>query len=166
MDRKKKVEKNSFGKKVGLAILKSPYYAVRGIYRLNKKAEAKSEERKVTKKREAMTSVYLPHQEIKVYQGDFEKWEENFLKSDSKIGIILGARGSGKSAFGIKFLENVHAKTQRNCYAMGFQKNEMPSWINVVEKVEEIKNLCCSYRRRRNFIFFSELDVCAEQNFV
>ena len=47
---------------------------------------------------------------------------------------------SGKSAFGIKFLENLRAKKNKKIYAMGFKANTMPDWINVVEGVEGLGN--------------------------
>ena len=54
----------------------------------------------------------------------------------------MGARGSGKSAIGIKILENLYSQTKnkRNYFAMGFIKAEMPSWINVVDSIDKIKN--------------------------
>ena len=72
--------------------------------------------------------------------GDYKKWEENLSNAESKIGIILGARGSGKTAIGIKLLENIYAKTKKNCYAIGFHSEDFPSWINVVEDISQIKN--------------------------
>ena len=33
-----------------------------------------------------------------------------------------------------------YAKTKRKCYAMGFKRDEMPSWVEVVENIEEINN--------------------------
>mgnify|MGYP001562619392 FL=1 len=37
-------------------------------------------------------------------------------------------------------LENIYAKTSRKCYAIGFKENEMPSFVDVVEKTDEIEN--------------------------
>lgn len=137
---KKKKKQSDLGKRIALAILKSPYYLGKGIYRLTKKTQEVSQQIEVKKKRAAIPSNYESHKLLKTLDGDLKKWEDNFLKSDSKIGIILGARGSGKSAFGIKFLENTHAKKKRKCFAMGFDKNEMPSWIKVAEQVDQIQN--------------------------
>ncbi len=100
----------------------------------------KDVEIKVKKKKEAMTSNYEQFKLIETFAGDFSKWETKTAAAESKIGIILGARGSGKSAFGIKFLENIYAKTKKKCYAMGFKAEEMPSWIECVEDVSQIKN--------------------------
>jgi len=122
-------------------VLKSPYYIGKGIYILSKKAKQKSEENKIKKKRESMTAHYKDFDLIKTQSGDYKKWEEGVIKAESKIGIILGARGSGKTAFGTKFLENVQAKkTGKKCYAMGFKRNDMPSWIEVVDDIGQIRN--------------------------
>ena len=87
-----------------------------------------------------MVPVYEEFQVIKKNKGDYEKWEKKVNTSDSKIGIILGARGTGKTAFGLKFLENARAKYKKRCYAIGFDEKEMPDWITSVEKVEQLRN--------------------------
>jgi len=56
------------------------------------------------------------------------------------MGIIVGARGSGKSAFGIKFLENFKIKGNKKIYAMGFKENDMPDWIEIVTDISQINN--------------------------
>src|SRR3989344_2458956 len=122
-----------------LFIIKIPYYIGMGIMKLFRVTKAKSEEVKVEKKRGNMKAIYQAFGVFEREKGDLNKWENN-LGSKSKIGIILGARGSGKSAFGIKLLENIYAKTKRKCYAMGFKRDEMPSWVEVVENIEEINN--------------------------
>jgi hypothetical protein len=121
-------------------VLKSPYYLGRGVYRLSKSVEKKSQEKKVEKKRERMISKYERFEVLKSYSGDFEKWEQELIDAESKIGIILGARGSGKTAFAMKLLENSHSKKNGSFYAMGFKKSEIPSWIEVIEDIGEIQN--------------------------
>ena len=123
-----------------LFIIKIPYYLVKGIYLLIKKITKKFETENVKKKRKSIGAIYGKFKILESKEGDFGEWEKSVLGSDSLIGVILGARGSGKSAFGIKFLENVYSKTKKRCYAMGFKKDELPSWINVVENISEIKN--------------------------
>lgn len=136
---KKRKRENSSGK-VLWGILKSPYYVGRGIYALSKRAKKKSEERKVRKKRDALGAHYEGFEIVETHKGDFDKWEKDLIDAESRIGIILGARGSGKSAIGMKLLENIYVKNKGNCYAIGFRKEELPSWIKVVENVEDIKN--------------------------
>ncbi|MEM4397694.1 MAG: zonular occludens toxin domain-containing protein [Candidatus Woesearchaeota archaeon] len=94
----------------------------------------------ITNKRKSIFPLYVPFEILKTDIGDYQKFENELFNSDSKIGIILGSRGSGKSAFGIKFLENLYSKTKKNCYAIGFNEEDMPSWINVVQDISQIKN--------------------------
>jgi hypothetical protein len=135
--------KESFVVKLLIHTLKLPYYAVKGIiYLVNRSKEVKADIQKKKKSR-AKAKILPKYQEFRnlhSYQGELSKWETKIQDSDSTIGIILGARGTGKSAFGIKFLENMHSKTKKKCFAMGFSKEEMPSWIKVIESPEELKN--------------------------
>lgn len=125
-------------------ILKGLYLLIKWIYQKSKKTRENIKEEKVKKiikeKREEMVPIYHEFKILKEEKGKFSDWEKKIHDSDSKIGIILGARGSGKSAFGIKFLENIRAKKNKKCYAMGFKESEMPSWIKVVENINELEN--------------------------
>lgn len=121
-------------------IIRIPYWLVLGIMWIFRKAKGKAVERAVEKKREKMKANYSKMSMLKSKRGDFSLWENNLFDSDSKIGIILGARGSGKSAFGMKVLENVHVKKGRKCFALGFKEESMPSWIKVVNSVDELEN--------------------------
>ncbi|MCK5321286.1 hypothetical protein KAJ38_01795 [Candidatus Pacearchaeota archaeon] len=123
-----------------LFVLKTPYYAVRGINNLNKKTKQTIEKKRIIKKRASMVPKYKDFKVIERISGDYEKWLENIYSSESQIGIILGARGSGKTAFGIKFLENLHARYKKNCFAIGFNESEIPSWIDVVSDISSLKN--------------------------
>ncbi len=114
--------------------------ALKWTFSLPRRMREKSEEREIEKKREKIGARYEIFKVVEEIAGDFVSWENGILKAESKIGIILGARGSGKTAFGVKLMENLYAKQKSRCYAIGFDKNTMPSWIEVVESVGEIKN--------------------------
>lgn len=121
-------------------IIKIPYYItteVYGLFRWLFKAFRKNE---VLIKRKSFTSKYEELKVIKVLNGNYNEWIKEVFNSDSQIGIVLGSRGSGKTAFGIKLLENVHSKSKKKCYAMGFKEEEMPSWINIISEISEIGN--------------------------
>ena len=45
--------------------------------------------------------------EIENEQGNFEDFKHTLYEKSSTIGLILGARGTGKSALGLRILENV-----------------------------------------------------------
>jgi len=83
---------------------------------------------------------YVPLKTIKSISGNFQTFENMLSKKDSTIGIILGARGSGKSAFGLKLLENLHALSGRKIFALGFKTDELPHWIHAIEDIEAIEN--------------------------
>jgi hypothetical protein len=83
---------------------------------------------------------YVPFNTVKNVAGTFQRFENMLIKNDSTIGIILGARGSGKSAFGLKLLENLHAVSNRKIFAMGFKPGEMPVWIHLIDDIELIEN--------------------------
>lgn len=140
---KKKEKKRGVFRYILLAIwfiIKIPYYLIKGIYILIKKIFQKVEKMKVEKKRKLMKARYIPLRILKKIKGDYKSWFESILNSDSQIGIILGARGTGKTAFGMKFLENLYYKKRKKCFAMGFSKKELPFWIHSVENISEIEN--------------------------
>jgi len=121
-------------------IIKVPYYIVKGIIYLTRKTNEKVIQNKVEKERTSKDAKYEPLKIIQINKGDYKEFE-NYLQSDkSKIGIILGARGTGKTAIGIKILENIYAKSKRKLYAIGFKSEDMPSWIEVITSTDQIKN--------------------------
>lgn len=136
---KKKSKAKSIGKVI-LFIVKTPYYIGRGIYNLSKKGSQKIEKKKIERKRKSIMPKYNEFELIHILSGDYKKWIEELYKAESKIGIILGARGSGKTAFGIKFLENVNAKHKKKCFTMGFNEDELPSWIKNVSDISSLEN--------------------------
>jgi len=83
---------------------------------------------------------YVPFTTIKAINGTFTGFENVLAKKDSTIGIILGARGSGKSAFGLKLLENLHATSSRKMFALGFKTADLPHWIHAIDDIELIEN--------------------------
>jgi len=83
---------------------------------------------------------YVAFNNVKSITGNFQRFEDMLAKKDSTIGIILGARGSGKSAFGLKLLENLHAISRRKMFAMGFRAGELPKWIRAIDDIELIEN--------------------------
>jgi hypothetical protein len=91
-------------------------------------------------KKPKLDAKFAEFEEIESVSGSFGAFEKYLMNSKSTIGIVLGARGSGKSAVGMRFLENVHAKTGRKVEAMGFLPQSLPKWIKCVNKIEEIEN--------------------------
>lgn len=78
--------------------------------------------------------------ELKKKKGQLETFNNFLYSNKSTIGIILGARGTGKSAIGMSFLENFAAKSEKRLYALGFKQSALPNWIRVVKSIDEIEN--------------------------
>lgn len=78
--------------------------------------------------------------EIKLLKGKFESFQDKIYNNKSTIGLILGARGTGKSAIGMRLLENFKTKTEKKIYALGFKPSSLPNWIKVITGVEDIEN--------------------------
>lgn len=85
-------------------------------------------------------AVLSPLAEQKTISGSLESFEQRILSQKSTVGIVLGARGSGKSALGMRLLENAAAKTGRRPYAMGFEPSSLPAWITTVDDISKIPN--------------------------
>ena len=94
----KKKEKEKKETPFLMHVLKTPYYIAKGVYIMTKKAEEGEKKRKIERKRKAMIANYEGIEIVDTKSGDYKKWEEDMMEAESKIGIILGARGSGKSA--------------------------------------------------------------------
>lgn len=117
-----------------------PYYFYKAIIFSYNKISKEIEIKKIEEKRESMKATYQEMKEVKEIEGDFKDFENFIMSKDSTVGIIIGARGSGKSALGLKVLENIYSKKKSKIFAMGFKSEEMPSWIKCINSVEEIKN--------------------------
>lgn len=76
---------------------------------------------------------------VESIKGSYQKFWKDLRDSDSRIGIVVGTRGSGKSAIALTFLENLRSKG-RKFFALGFPSKELPNWIKVVETIEELEN--------------------------
>ncbi len=116
-------------------IFKIIILGIEKIIELFKKLNEKKQENNSDK-----VEHYVPFTTIKAVNGNFQNFENMLSKKDSTIGIILGARGSGKSAFGLKLLENLHAKSGRKIFALGFKTSELPPWIHTIDNIDSIEN--------------------------
>lgn len=94
---------------------------------------------KKLKKRFNKPVEYKGFRELKKIKGNLINFERK-LYSRNIIGIILGARGKGKTALGMRLLENFKTKSEKEIYAFGFRREDLPLWIKVTRNLEEIKN--------------------------
>ncbi|MFH1276381.1 MAG: hypothetical protein ABIH82_04685 [Candidatus Woesearchaeota archaeon] len=151
----KKRNKKKFLKNVGKTLkwlgkviffypLKGIYFIIKWIgknlkikYYQNKEVKKNKE---IEEKRPKILAKYKSLKEIKNKKGNFPAFEKKIMTNKSTIGIILGARGTGKTAIGMRLLENFAAKSDKYTYALGFKEEELPSWIKVIKNIDEISN--------------------------
>lgn len=116
---------------------------VLGVYKAIKftfnSLKKKKEQVILSEKQPKSRPEYEKFSELKNLKGNFEDFEKNLLHKKSLIGIILGARGTGKSAIGLKILENIKSKKDRKLYAMGFKPETLPGWITPINDTNEIE---------------------------
>jgi len=121
-------------------IIQLPYFAYRGIRSLVRTTKKTADKAKTKKKRESMNAVYEPFIVLDTKKGSYNDFEKMLSQKESVVGIIIGSRGSGKSAIGMKLIENIHSKSKKKIHAMGFEEKELPSWIKKVNNANEIVN--------------------------
>jgi len=126
-------------KAVSLGVWSATKATSRGISTVTKWTKKKVKESNNERKRPVLEPKHTPLQELQKIEGSFTTLIKH-LHSRSVIGIILGARGTGKSALGLRLLENHKAKTKKTVYALGFQRNTLPKWITHINSVDEVKN--------------------------
>ena len=94
--------------------------------------------KKVKKKKKAEVP-YTAFCTTHVGRGNYKKFYKKMLNY-SVIMLIIGKRGSGKTALGMKFLEAFNKETKKKCYIMGYKNTKLPSWIKKVEDIGKIPN--------------------------
>ena len=103
------------------------------IHRLQQK-------QKQTKVNKSLPSQYTEWKELHSLEGTWAGFEKKLFESKSLIGMILGARGSGKTGFGMALLENIAAKTKKSVFALGFHPKDLPLWITPIHDISEVEN--------------------------
>jgi len=76
---------------------------------------------------------------LKTIKGSYDSFFDYLKSNDSFIAITIGARGSGKTAVSLSFLEALRGSKKRY-YAMGFSREALPEWIFLVDDASKIKN--------------------------
>ncbi|MFH0974141.1 MAG: hypothetical protein V1817_05135 [Candidatus Micrarchaeota archaeon] len=79
--------------------------------------------------------------EIEAATGSLADFEDFIYSNKSSIGLIIGARGSGKSVLGMRLLENAAARG-RSVSAIGFDSVVLPHWIRAVKasQLNDVRN--------------------------
>lgn len=86
------------------------------------------------------TAKYKGNDVIEVEGGNYDEFEDLVTENESTVGIIFGARGTGKSAMAMRIMEDVRARTGRKCMAMGFNGSALPNWIKTVDDMKDLEN--------------------------
>ncbi|MCF7866455.1 hypothetical protein K9L67_01335 [Candidatus Woesearchaeota archaeon] len=121
------------------------FYTFKGIGRYFKKwffkkpSKSEIKKRLFRKKSKSEVNEVEPIKVVESLKGSYGSFWKKLNKSDSLIGIIIGARGSGKTAVAMSILENLDNR-DRNYFAMGFPSKELPNWISVVDSVDKLEN--------------------------
>lgn len=71
-------------------------------------------------------------------RGNFEDFIKGF-RDHSLIMLIIGRRGAGKTALGMKLIETA-AILNRKIYVIGFGNSKVPNWVKKAEGISDIPN--------------------------
>lgn len=143
MTKTKKVKKRNIFLRIIIFLFKSIgkiiFYLGKGIYLLIKSIFNLIKKNKTLNSKPKNPPAYVPFKQLKKLEGNLENFNKT-LQSSGKIGIILGGRGTGKSALGLKIIENIKAKGNKKVSAWGFSDNLIPAWIKPITSIGEIEN--------------------------
>jgi len=121
------------------------------------------EEKKEREKLEAEPQ-YSGLKEIKRFSGTLAAFDK-FIQKPGKIGIILGARGSGKSALGMKVLDNIN-EVPNNSFLLvdesGVNFSSRSSMSNANKLLSEL--LLISRHKNISIIFITQNSANIEIN--
>jgi hypothetical protein len=104
------------------------------IKNYKKKKEEKKRITQLDRFKTALANFDVNSQE----RGDFKEFITQF-RDHSLIMLIIGRRGAGKTALGMKLVET-GAILNKKSYVIGFSNSKVPSWVKKVETLEEIPN--------------------------
>ncbi|MBL7206827.1 MAG: hypothetical protein ISS36_04475 [Candidatus Aenigmarchaeota archaeon] len=85
------------------------------------------------------SAPYKVFDTVTIDRGNYNQFLKKFL-GKSTISLIIGKRGAGKTALGMKMLETFNRKTNRPCYAVGFKSSKLPRWIKKADDLEDVPN--------------------------
>jgi len=99
-----------------------------------KKKEVKKEKERVNRTKLA----YELFTSVKQERGDLLEFVKTF-RDHSLIMLIIGRRGAGKTALGMKFVEAGYHLKKRS-YVLGFSNSKIPSWVKKVDNISQVPN--------------------------
>ena len=118
------------------SVFKGIYLGICELFKKKDKTEIASSSAKEQKK-EFPKGHVSQIKVIETIKGDYAAFWDNLKDADSLIGLVIGARGSGKTAAALSIAENLRS-SKKKVFAMGF--TSLPSWIKIVNNIDEIQN--------------------------
>lgn len=130
-----------FFKYIYLGIVWLAKLIVDGFSKDAEKKKARAQKSKSTQvKGELSSTEYVSKIEVvETLKGKYDSFWSKITTVDSLIGIVIGARGSGKSAISLSIAENLKG-TKKRFYALGFPNSSLPNWLIVVDNIDAIEN--------------------------
>ncbi len=76
---------------------------------------------------------------LNLVSGHLSSFSRQLYQKKGQIGLILGARGTGKTALALRIAENLVARHATPVYALGFASEALPKWIQPISSLSEVK---------------------------
>jgi len=102
------------------------------------KYKAKKEEKKRITQLDRFKSAVSNFNVQDSSRGNFEDFIKGF-RDHSLIMLIIGRRGAGKTALGMKLVETA-AILNKKIYVIGFGNSSVPNWVKKADDLSEIPN--------------------------
>ena len=112
-------------------------------------------------------------------QEAYQEWQKSLI---GKVITIIGQRGKGKSSTGAKLGEHMQAVSGTPFYWLGIPKSTkrlLPSWITIVDSLEQCPNNCfilidetglqflsLKFADKRNVYLRQQLMLCRQKNWT
>ena len=103
-----------------------------------KKYKKQKEEKQQITQQDRFNSALSNFEVNQIVNGDFEGFMKQF-RDHSLIMLIIGRRGAGKTALGMKLVETA-AILDKNIFVIGFNNSKIPYWVQNVNDISEIPN--------------------------
>lgn len=110
------------------------------IGKLKNPFRTKKDIERVSTKNIEKKSKTIKLETLETEHGNYDEWQNKFFRDDNQIGIILGARGTGKTALGFKLMEEFYYKTKKKCFVMGVDNKKLPFWIKSIDNISGIRD--------------------------
>lgn len=119
-----------------------------------KKKRSKKKDKVKVKKINSGEPNFAPFKSVTQEKGSFRDYKKA-LKKYGLLTLILGKRGSGKSALGMKLLSWYRHNTDRKCYGIGYTTADLPDWLEKANDLEEVPNNSVVLIDEAAILFFS-----------